>query len=261
MRFRGKSLGVFLTSVLLSACVTNPGMEAFHQQNYQGAFDYFKNEGVGYNKLIGDFYELSSEQKNLDATYFLGVIYMERGRQKLKRAKSEARHAFGLHQQRMITENARDKLILAALENGQEEFVRDVRKADDYFSAAAEQGHIAAINAKGLTLISLPDGDNEQAADWFTLSAEKGYAPARNNLAVMYYYGEDVKRDLGRAKLYFDMAKKQGNLCAESNLQKIQQPGSDALIVNREIEEGLNLALNSRCFARLKSKARSPLMK
>lgn len=244
----------------LGGCATSPGMQAFDQGDYQGAFDHFKAEQVSYNNLISDFYAKSSDENNVNATYFLGIIYLERGKQKLKQAKDQARHAIGMYQKKMIAKQDMDGMVKASLERGEEDFIRDLKKADDYFSTAAEKGHIPAINAKGVSLISQPD-NTERAADWFRLAVEKGYAPAENNLAVLYYYGEDVDRDLGRAKVLFDLAIKKGNDCAAKNLQRLTSGTGRALKVKREIKKGLHLALHSPCYGILKSRARSPRVK
>jgi TPR repeat protein len=81
------------------------------------------------------------------------------------------------------------------------------------------------------------NNDPVTAAAWFHRSAAQGYADAQfnrdcfanqgnvdaqNNLGVMYYSGEGVPRDPGKAKEWFSKAAAQGNEDAKANLEAMK---------------------------------------
>ncbi|NLS18142.1 hemagglutinin [Rhizobium sp. P40RR-XXII] len=68
--------------------------------------------------------------------------------------------------------------------------------------------------------------DMKQAASWYQLSAEKGYAPAQYRLASMYEKGNGVDRDLVKAKQYYGQAANQGNASAMHNLAVLFASGT-----------------------------------
>ncbi|WP_412064546.1 peptidoglycan-binding protein [Rhizobium sp. SYY.PMSO] len=68
--------------------------------------------------------------------------------------------------------------------------------------------------------------DMKQAASWYQLSADKGYAPAQYRLASMYEKGNGVDRDLVKAKQYYEQAANQGNASAMHNLAVLYASGT-----------------------------------
>lgn len=68
--------------------------------------------------------------------------------------------------------------------------------------------------------------DLKQAANWYQLSADKGYAPAQYRLASMYEKGNGIDRDLAKAKQYYDQAANQGNASAMHNLAVLYASGT-----------------------------------
>ncbi len=68
--------------------------------------------------------------------------------------------------------------------------------------------------------------DMKQAASWYQLSADKGYAPAQYRLASMYEKGNGVDRDLVKAKQYYEQAANQGNASAMHNLAVLFASGA-----------------------------------
>ncbi len=68
--------------------------------------------------------------------------------------------------------------------------------------------------------------DMKQAATWYQLSADKGYAPAQYRLASMYEKGNGVDRDLVKAKQYYEQAANQGNASAMHNLAVLYASGT-----------------------------------
>ncbi|MFT4181441.1 MAG: peptidoglycan-binding protein, partial [Rhizobium sp.] len=75
-------------------------------------------------------------------------------------------------------------------------------------------------DGKGVT------ADLKQAASWYRLSADKGYAPAQYRLASMYEKGNGLDRDLAKAKSYYEQAASQGNASAMHNLAVLYASGS-----------------------------------
>ncbi|AVA20270.1 peptidoglycan-binding protein [Rhizobium sp. NXC24] len=68
--------------------------------------------------------------------------------------------------------------------------------------------------------------DLKQAASWYQLSADKGFAPAQYRLASMYEKGNGLERDLAKAKQYYEQAADQGNASAMHNLAVLYASGA-----------------------------------
>lgn len=62
------------------------------------------------------------------------------------------------------------------------------------------------------------DVDHAEAAKWYQLSADLGFAPAQYRLANFYEKGNGVERDLKKAQTWYQMAAEQGNASAMHNL-------------------------------------------
>jgi len=84
----------------------------------------------------------------------------------------------------------------------------DPDKAYYWYSKSAEQGDIYAVNNLGRHF--LRKGDFCKARPWFEKAAERGFAPAQYDLAVIYYYGEGVVIDNDKAQKLFKQAADQG---------------------------------------------------
>ncbi|MCJ9760914.1 SEL1-like repeat protein, partial [Agrobacterium sp. SHOUNA12C] len=68
--------------------------------------------------------------------------------------------------------------------------------------------------------------DLKQAASWYQLAADKGYAPAQYRLASMCEKGNGLDRDLAKAKSYYEQAANQGNASAMHNLAVLDASGT-----------------------------------
>lgn len=68
--------------------------------------------------------------------------------------------------------------------------------------------------------------DQEQAASWYQLSADKGFAPAQYRLGSMYEKGNGVERDINKAKGFYEQAANQGNASAMHNLAVLYASGA-----------------------------------
>ena len=60
--------------------------------------------------------------------------------------------------------------------------------------------------------------DRAEAAKWYKLAADRGFAPAQYRLGNMYEKANGVERNLAEAKRYYEMAARQGNAGAMHNL-------------------------------------------
>ncbi|SCW34987.1 localization factor PodJL [Rhizobium mongolense subsp. loessense] len=68
--------------------------------------------------------------------------------------------------------------------------------------------------------------DQAQAANWYQLAADKGFAPAQYRLGSMYEKGTGVSRDIGKAKAFYEQAANQGNASAMHNLAVLYASGA-----------------------------------
>ncbi|MGR9074725.1 peptidoglycan-binding protein [Rhizobium leguminosarum] len=68
--------------------------------------------------------------------------------------------------------------------------------------------------------------DQKQAANWYQLAADKGFAPAQYRLGSMYEKGNGVERDIAKAKGFYEQAANQGNANAMHNLAVLYASGA-----------------------------------
>ncbi|OCJ17594.1 hemagglutinin [Rhizobium sp. AC44/96] len=68
--------------------------------------------------------------------------------------------------------------------------------------------------------------DPKEAAGWYQLSADKGFAPAEYRLGNLYEKGTGVDRDINKAKTYYEQAANQGNASAMHNLAVLYASGA-----------------------------------
>ena len=96
-------------------------------------------------------------------------------------------------------------------------------------SLAAKQGDPLAlfeIGARYTDGRGVP-GDFAEAAKWYKLSADRGFAPAQYRLANLYEKGTGVPRDIAAAKVLYEQAAAAGNASAMHNLAVLHASGSD----------------------------------
>ena len=70
-------------------------------------------------------------------------------------------------------------------------------------------------------------GDFAEAAKWYRLAADKGFAPAQYRLANLLEKGTGVPRDIAAAKALYERAADAGNASAMHNLAVLYASGSD----------------------------------
>lgn len=68
--------------------------------------------------------------------------------------------------------------------------------------------------------------DPKEAATWYQLAADKGFAPAEYRVGSIYEKGTGVPRDINKAKQYYEQAAIQGNASAMHNLAVLYASGA-----------------------------------
>jgi TPR repeat protein len=67
--------------------------------------------------------------------------------------------------------------------------------------------------------------DYSQAAEWFQKAADRGYAPAQENLAWMYFTGTGAPLDYSKAAHWVEMAADKGYARAQLDLGYLYEQG------------------------------------
>lgn len=80
-------------------------------------------------------------------------------------------------------------------------------------SNATIKRHYMYNNGTGVTQ------NDTEAAKWFRLAADQGYAKAQNNLGTLFARGQGVPRDYVQAYLWFDLSQ-----LRRATRQKIEKP-------------------------------------
>lgn len=75
-------------------------------------------------------------------------------------------------------------------------------------------------------LDALFKGDYQTAVREFTIAADAGLDLAQYNLAILYYLGQGVEKDMGKAFELTQAAARQGHLGAQANLASLYLDGS-----------------------------------
>jgi len=97
---------------------------------------------------------------------------------------------------------------------------KNYQAAVDQFGKAAEQGYAPAQNNLGL-MYTRGLGvakDDAEAVSWYRKAAEQGYAPAQNYLGLMYQNGQGVAQDDAEAVGWYRKAAEQGYAPAQNDL-------------------------------------------
>ncbi|MCQ0989948.1 peptidoglycan-binding protein [Jiella marina] len=101
--------------------------------------------------------------------------------------------------------------------------------APEALMEAAKAREPKALFEIGLRLMEGRAGepDPKAAAQWFTLSADAGFAPAQYSLGTLYEKGNGVERDPARARDFYLAAAEGGNVRAMHNLAVLYATGID----------------------------------
>lgn len=71
--------------------------------------------------------------------------------------------------------------------------------------------------------------DDEEAAKWYTKSAQQGYAPAQFTLGLMYMFGVGVPKDRKQAAKWCTKSAQQGHASAQRHLGSMYRDGVGVL--------------------------------
>ena len=102
---------------------------------------------------------------------------------------------------------------LQPLQVGQETLERIKKRAEGSDAKAINMLGCYYYGGKG----GLPQ-DNEKATELFFRAGELGFAAAYRSVAVAYYNGEGVERDMEKAKHYEELAAMGGDVVSRNNL-------------------------------------------
>ena len=111
-----------------------------------------------------------------------------------------------------------------------EENIPPVRTALRQLVSRADSGdakalyNLATLHDTGYDSIPV---DSARSTALYRLSAEKGYAPARNFLGFRYYNGDFVKKDIDSALYWIRLAADDGDITAASNLGYLLSQSED----------------------------------
>ena len=104
---------------------------------------------------------------------------------------------------------------------------KDLKKAVELFTTAANQGHSQAQHNLGYCY-QIGEGvekNIEKAAGWYTVAANQGLPSAQYNLAYCYEEGEGVEKNLKKAVEWYTAAANQGYSDAQYNLAYCYEKG------------------------------------
>ncbi len=93
---------------------------------------------------------------------------------------------------------------------------QNISEALKYYLKAEELGE-KSVQAR-LGLIYRNDHEGEKAFKWFSKAAERGDPEGLEELGLLYYDGIFVKKDLDRARMYFEKASDRGSIFATCQL-------------------------------------------
>lgn len=120
---------------------------------------------------------------------------------------------------------------------GKDGYVKDYKKAKDFFEEASLNESSDAKNALGYMYenglgVNI---DGEQARNFYTEAAEMGNMTAQYNLGVMYFEGiAKVKKNYDLAIVWFEKAAEQGCLDAKEQLGSVYYLGENGVEKNYE---------------------------
>ena len=91
------------------------------------------------------------------------------------------------------------------------------------------QQQAKAGDAQAMFRLSLTLRDDTEAAAWLRKAANRGFAPAQNNLGVKYNKGQGVPQDNKEAVKWWRLSAEQGHASAQYNLGRSYEQGLGVL--------------------------------
>lgn len=117
------------------------------------------------------------------------------------------------HLQKDAKKNALSARILGSLYYGGTGVEKNIEKAFQYYSEAAEKGDPMAMNNVGAFYLDgiAVEKNKGKAIKWLRRAAGQGNTIAMRTLALLYMKGEIVKKDERKARIFCERAAKLGN--------------------------------------------------
>ena len=159
--------------------------------------------------------QMSAEQENAPALYYLGLCY-ENG-WGVEKDYAKAADSYKLAADQGLDCAQYNLGLLYQLGDGVEQ---DYEKAFEYYSLSAEQGYPQAQTALGFFYNQGlgTEQDYEKMLEYYNLAAEQGEPMAQFNLGCCYRDGIGVEQDYEEMIRLFRLAADKGNANAEFNL-------------------------------------------
>jgi len=191
-------------------------------QNSLGSCYHF-GQGVGKDKKdAAKWYRLAAEQGNGISQYFLGQMY--RDGDGVPQDRDEA-----LKWLRLAAQN--DSNIKSVLKGAKKEYLEMGGEKSLLNQTDATQMSAHQQFEKGGEHFRKSGAKNEQeAAKWYRLAAERGHAEAQQRLGYLYYYGQGVDKDWSESAKWYRLAAEQGDGQALNELGHIYYSGGNGVV-------------------------------
>ena len=120
---------------------------------------------------------------------------------------------------------------------------RDPAAALELYKRGAQAGDAEAMNAVGYRYNFAEKPDFERAAQWYCKAVLRGNPRAMNNMAILFYNGQGVPRDLEEARSLWRQSAALGHLNGQTNLG--ESLAEDASLPDPERRKGLEMVLDA----------------
>ena len=203
-----------MTRIIIAALVALVVGGSAWAADFQKGLDLYNKKE--YATALSEWEPLA-EQGNVDAQFYLGLMY-QRGQ--LRDYKGEKERGEDARQNYNASIETSIKWYTMAAEQGHVDAqfaLADIYRVKDGINSkiatkwlifAAEQGHVDAQDRLGWTYYRGKGvvQDYKSAIKWFTLAAEQGHADAQYKLGLMYWVGHGFLRDFTRAHMWINVA-------------------------------------------------------
>lgn len=185
---------------------------------YELALKYDKGKEVPKDKDLSiKYYQLSAENGNISAKYFIAMAIMAGD------LSGEPSHVFSL-----LTDAANNGMgdaqyMIGACYYQGYGVDQDLNLALEWYTKGAENGNANAQYMVGLAYTN--SSKYNEAYQWFKKSAEQGNAYAQKELGVLYYWGRGVVEDNDLAFEWFSKSAKNGYSWGKYWLGSMYQSG------------------------------------
>jgi hypothetical protein len=209
---------------------------------------FYENEKMKLEKLMKEM-KLNSEEKleNLkmtkkqlqDSQFLFENFQKNLDSENTLRGLLKLKQDFSLSNFVNFPFDAKEQLKLALCYKNGDGVSKDLKKAIELFTLAANQGDSNAQYHLGFCFLN-GDGvqkDFHKAIEFYRLAADQKHSTAKNNLGYCYENGLGVKKDLNKAFELYSIAADQGDPIAQYNLALCYKNGK----LFFESDQGINL--------------------